>query len=110
MKKILRNIVPLLLLVALSAEANLVGLYVYYVKDDVALQVSLSDTKRAGAESSASECEKKGMYRVLMEATDKYYYPQMVQYASGCWYAQGSQIFIAATTVEDSSPLNLRAC
>lgn len=92
-----------LLALCSPAKAELLGIYIHEVNKSLALEISLSDTTKAEIEVGPSECEKKGMWRVLTQIAAEGYYPQMLPYASGCWYAKDKRVWIEATTVEKPS-------
>lgn len=109
MKKIVHSTTFALSLLALfsPAQAELLGVYIHEVNRSLALEISLSDATKAEVEVGPSECEKKGMWRVFMQVAADGYYPRMLPYASGCWYAKDKRIWIEATTFEKPSSLKV---
>lgn len=90
-----------------SAKAELIGVHIHAIDRSLALEISLSDTTKAEVEVGPSECEKKGMWRVFMQIAAEGYYPQMLPYASGCWYAKDKRVWIEGTTFQKQSPISL---
>jgi hypothetical protein len=88
------------------ARAEQIAVHAHKVNNKLALEIILHDTADDWSEG-ASECEKKGMRHVFLQAVSAVDAPLAHPYGKGCWYAKDRRVWLEARSFEDGRPFKL---